>query len=139
MGALSISFLLYLAFAAVIGALVHSKGRVLSKIYPFELLFLFMPWLTLLAMGVIFFGSIDYFEKSSGIWMYFWGLQSISAGIIGGFILMPRYFVLAETTASRVLVNTMSALAFSGLFAFSRIFLFALSNPEINQARALAG
>jgi len=133
MSALASSFVVYSCVTATVGGMVHSKGRERAYIAPFEFIFLFMPWLTLLAMAMFFFGSIEIFHQRSGVWMYFWVLQTISAGIIGGFVLMPRYFVKADTTASRLLVNMIGGLAFSALFAFTRIFLFALTGASAGE------
>lgn len=128
MGALEQSLAIYALATAIVGAAVHSKGRLLKTIHPFEFLFLFMPWATLVLMGVAFFGSLDYFYENSGIWLYFWILQIISAGILGGFVLMPRYFVKADTIAAKMLVNTIGGLVISLTFAFTRLPLFALSS-----------
>jgi hypothetical protein len=133
MSAFTLSFLIYSGVIAVVGAMVHSKGRELAHIDPFEFLFLYLPWLALLSMAVFFFGSIEIFDQRSSIWMYFWILQTISAGMVGGFVLMPRYFVQADTIAAKVLTNTLSGLAISGVFAFSRVFLFALSGASASE------
>ena len=130
MGALAQSFVIYSAVTAMVGGMVHSKGRELQKIAPFEFLFLYMPWLALLAMAVAFFGSVDFYVERSGIWQAFWILQTISAGIIGGFVLMPRYFVKADSMGAKMLVNLISGTVISIVFAHSRFFLFVLSNPE---------
>lgn len=132
MNALALSFFTFIVPAAAVGALVHSRGRErMQNVLPFEFLFLFTPYITLLVMGIAFFGSISYFDDHTSIWLYFWLLQAFSAGILGGFVLMPRYFVKAETTAARILVNTIGALAISAIFAFSRIFLFAVSSINV--------
>ena len=130
MSALAQSFVIYSAVMATVGGMVHSKGRRLQTIAPFEFLFLYMPWLALLGMAVVFFGSVDFYVDRSRIWEAFWILQTISAGIIGGFVLMPRYFVKADSTGAKMLVNLISGLVISVVFAHSRLFLFALSNPE---------
>lgn len=132
MGALSLSFFTFILPAITVGALVHSRGRErMQNVLPFEFIFIFMPYITLLIMGFAFFGSISYFDDHTSVWLYFWLLQAFSAGILGGFVLMPRYFVKAETTAARILVNTIGGLTISAIFAFSRIFLFAVSSINV--------
>jgi hypothetical protein len=134
MGAVLQSFIIYSAATAVVGGMVHSKGRELQKVAPFEFLFLYMPWLALLGMAIGFFGSVDFYVGRSGIWEAFWVLQTISAGIIGGFVLMPRYFIKADNASAKMLVNLVSGLAISLLFAHSRLLLFALSSPDYNSS-----
>jgi len=111
----------------VFASMVHSKGRHFNNIQTFELIFLFVPWLTVVGMAYIFFGSIDGLYERSGIWQFFWIMQVIGAGLVGSFVLMPRYLVKADTLAARLLVNVIASLSISALFAMSRVFLFALS------------
>jgi len=134
MSALAQSFVIYSAITAAVGGMVHSKGRELEKVAPYEFLFLYMPWLALLGMAVAFFGSVDFYVDRSGIWEAFWILQTISAGIIGGFVLMPRYFVKADSMGAKMLVNLISGLVISMVFAHSRLFLFALSNSDYSSS-----
>ncbi|NWF37016.1 hypothetical protein [Mariprofundus sp. KV] len=121
------SLLIYAAMLVIFASMVHSKGREFNTIHPFELIFLFVPWLTVVAMAYIFFGSIDALYERTGIWQFFWIMQVIGAGLVGSFVLMPRYLVKADTLAARLLVNVIASLSISALFAMSRVFLFALS------------
>ena len=121
------SLLIYTVMLIVFASMVHSKGRHFNNIQTFELIFLFVPWLTVVGMAYIFFGSIDGLYERSGIWQFFWIMQVIGAGLVGSFVLMPRYLVKADTLAARLLVNVIASLSISALFAMSRVFLFALS------------
>ena len=127
MGAIFQSLLIYACVIAVFASMVHSKGRRLNKLAPFEISFLFMPWLTVVAMAFIFFGSVEEFYQRSPIWVFFWMLQVVGAGMVGSFVLMPRYFVKAETLGAKILVNLIASLSLSFLFAFTRLTLFALT------------
>lgn len=131
MDSLTQSFLCYSGFAALIGGIIHSRGRERAKLANYEYLFLLLPWLSLVAMAVAFYGSTDYFGERTGIWSFFWIMQSIGAGMMAGFVLMPRYFVKAETFAAKMLVNLASAMAVSLIFLVTRFYLFALSSPFV--------
>jgi len=126
MGAILQSLLIYTCVIAVFASMVHSKGRHLTRLAPFEIIFLFMPWLTVVLMAFIFFGSVEAFYQRSPIWIFFWLLQVIGAGMVGSFVLMPRYFVKAETVGAKILVNLIAGLSLSAIFAFTRLVLFAL-------------
>ncbi len=121
------SLLIYVAMLVVFASMVHSKGRHFNNIHLFEVLFLFVPWLTVVGMAYIFFGSIDALYERSGVWVFFWIIQVIGAGLLGSFVLMPRYLLKAETLAAKLLVNVIASLSISAVFAMSRVFLFALS------------
>ncbi len=127
MGEVFQSLLIYTCVIAVFASMVHSKGRRLTKLAPFEISFLFMPWLTIVLMAFIFFGSVEAFYQRSPIWVFFWLLQVVGAGMVGSFVLMPRYFIKAETTTAKILVNLVAGLSLSALFAFTRLTLFALT------------
>ena len=126
MGAILQSLLIYTCVIAVFASMIHSKGRHLNKLALFEISFLFMPWLTVVAMAFIFFGSVEALYQRSPIWIFFWLLQVVGAGMVGSFVLMPRYFVKAETLGAKILVNLIAGLSLSFLFAFTRLVLFAL-------------
>ncbi|GAV20745.1 hypothetical protein MMIC_P1718 [Mariprofundus micogutta] len=128
------SLLIYMAMLLVFASMVHSKGRQFNNIQPFELLFLFMPWLTVVGMAYIFFGSIDALYERTGIWVFFWIMQVIGAGLVGSFVLMPRYLVKADTLAAKLLVNLIASMGISAVFAMSRVFLFALSGDAYFEA-----
>jgi len=121
------SLLIYALVLVVFATMVHSKGRHFNQIHPFEIAFLFMPWLTVVGMAYIFFGSIDALYARTGVWTFFWIMQVIGAGVVGSFVLTPRYLVKADTVAAKLLVNVIASLSVSGIFAMSRVFLFALS------------
>jgi len=121
------SLLIYAAMLVVFATMVHSKGRHFNNIQLFEILFLFVPWLTVVGLAYIFFGSIDALYERTGIWVFFWIMQVIGAGLVGSFVLMPRYLVKADTLAAKLLVNVIASLSISAVFAMSRVFLFALS------------
>jgi len=122
------SLLVYCCIIAVFATMIHSKGRNLARLAPFEFLFLFVPWLTIIAMAYIFFGSVEALYARSPIWIYFWLLQVAGAGVIGSFVLMPRYFFKANTFGAKVLVNTVASLSISAVFAYTRLLLFALTS-----------
>jgi len=122
------SLLIYCCIIAVFASMVHSKGRHFAKLAPFEFLFLFMPWLTIIAMAYIFFGSVDALYARTPIWIFFWLLQVAGAGVIGSFVLMPRYFFKAESLGAKILVNTIASLSISVVFAYTRLLLFALTS-----------
>lgn len=128
MSAILQSLLIYSCVIAVFASMVHSKGRHLNRLAPFEFLFLFMPWLTVIAMAYIFFGSVETLYERTPIWIFFWLLQVVGAAVVGSFVLMPRYFVKAETVIAKVLVNTVAGLSISIIFAFTRLLLFALTS-----------
>lgn len=107
--------------------MVHSKGREFNTVARFELIFLYMPWLTVVGMAYVFFGSVDALYQRTGIWSFFWNMQVVGAAIVGGFVLMPRYLIKADTFAAKMLVNVIASFGISGLFAMTRVFLFALS------------
>ena len=127
MGAILQSLLIYTCVIAVFASMVHSKGRRLARLEPYELSFLFVPWCTVVAMAYIFFGSVDEFYQRSPIWVFFWLLQVVGAGMVGSFVLMPRYFVKADTLGAKLMVNLIASLSLSALFAFTRLTLFALT------------
>lgn len=127
------SLLIYSCIIAVFATIVHSKGRYFAQLETFEFLFLFIPWLTIVVMAYIFFGSVEALYKRSPIWLYFWLLQVVGAGIIGSFVLMPRYFFKADTVTAKILVNSVASLSISALFAYTRLLLFALTS-EVSAA-----
>lgn len=43
------SLLVYCCIIAVFATMVHSKGHHFDRLAPFEFIFLFMPWLTVIA------------------------------------------------------------------------------------------
>lgn len=127
MSALLQSLLIYSAVLLIFATMVHSKGRAFNSVHFYEIIFLYMPWLTVVGMAYIFFGSVDALYERTGIWAFFWVMQVIGAGMLGSFVLTPRYLVKADTLAAQLLVNVIASMAISALFAMSRVFLFALS------------
>lgn len=127
------SLLTYCCVIAVFATMVHSKGRRFARLEPFEFLFLFVPWLTIIAMAYIFFGSVEALYARTPIWTFFWLLQVAGAGVIGSFVLMPRYFFKADTLGEKVLVNTVASLSISAVLAYTRLLLFALTS-EVSAA-----
>jgi len=121
------SLLIYTGVLIIFATMVHSKGREFNSVQWFEFIFLFMPWLTVVAMAYIFFGSVDALYERTSIWAFFWLMQVIGAGMLGSFVLTPRYLVKADTLAAKILINVIVSLGMSALFAMSRVFLFALS------------
>jgi len=128
MSAILQSLLIYTGVIAVFATMVHSKGRHLNRLAPYEFLFLYMPWCTIVAMAFLFFGSVETLYERTPIWVFFWLLQVAGAGVVGSFVLMPRYFVKAETVMAKVLINTVAGLSVSMIFAFTRLLLFALTS-----------
>lgn len=122
------SVLVYSFASFGIGSMVHNKGRELNKVASYEFLFLFFPFLGILALAYAFFGSINVFEERGGLWLTFWWLQTFNAGIVGGFVLAPRYFFKADTHAARILINTASGFALALLFAYTRLSLFTINS-----------
>lgn len=111
----------------VFASMVHSKGRHFNQIQRYEIIFLYLPWLTVVGLAYIFFGSVDALYERTGVWIFFWIMQVIGAAMVGSFILTPRYLVKADTLAAQLLINVIASLAFSAVFAMTRVFLFALS------------
>lgn len=118
------SFTLYAMPANIIAGLLYVMGRERAGLLNIEYPFIYLPWLTLLVLSWGFFGMDEMFADDLMLQTFIVVLQSVACGVLGGFILLPRFYFPAETATEKLRITCISALVFSAVYAFTRVLLF---------------
>lgn len=126
MNAYLLSFLIFSVFSNIIGGLIYYKGtKHHTEWLPFEYLFTYTPWFAFLLLAKIFFGGLESLWEDPGLHAILI-LQSVSAGVFGGLILLPRLFIKMKTARSRMLLTSLTALGLTALYSIMRIILLSI-------------
>lgn len=119
------SFTLFAIPANIIAGLLYVGGRQKAGLLNMEYPFIYLPWLTLQALTWGFFGMDEIFANDQMLQAFIVVLQSVACGVLAGFILLPRFYFPAESTAEKLRITCISAAIFSAVYAFTRILLFS--------------
>lgn len=119
-------FTIYFLAANLVAGVIYLFGQKKAGLLWYEYPFIYMPWLAMLLM-------LDDFASLPGVagtdisLKYFLLLvQGFSCGILGGAILLPRFFLRAENVFEKLKVTFLSGLVVSLLYLISRYLLLEM-------------
>jgi len=118
------SFTLYAIPANLIVGVFYVMGREKAGLLKSEYPFIYLPGLALMLLSWGFFGETKMLVEDETLRLFIVIMQAFSSGVLGGFVLLPRYFFPAETMKQKLRITFISALVFSAVYVVSRVILY---------------
>lgn len=118
------SFTLFAIPANLIVGLFYLMGKEKAGLLWYEYFFIYLPYVTLNILSWLFFDVTTGLDIEHTLKIFILVLQSVSAGVLGGFVLLPRFFYPAVTVSGKLRISLLSALVFSLVYALTRVLLF---------------
>lgn len=123
MSSFVISLSLYLLSANVVAGAFYVFGRKKAGLLWVEYPFIYTPWIVLQLLTPAF-EEIPALAGMDISFKYFlFMLQGFSCGVMGGMILLPRFFVKADTVWEKLRVTMISSLLMGILYLITRYLL----------------
>lgn len=118
-----ISITMYLFAANLVAGAIYVFGQKKVGLLRSEYFFIYLPWLALMVLMPSFevLPGVDDTELSLRYFLFL--VQGFSCGIFGGMVLLPRFWIRAETTFEKLRVTAISSLLVSALYMFTRWLL----------------
>lgn len=123
MSSFVISLSLYFLSVNVVAGCFYVFGRKKAGLLWAEYPFVYTPWvvLQLLTPGFEQIPALAGMETSFKYFLFM--LQGFSCGVMGGMILLPRFFVKADTVLEKLRVTMVSSLLMAVLYLVTRYLL----------------
>lgn len=123
MSSFVISLSLYLLSANIVAGAFYVFGRKRAGLLWIEYPFIYTPWivLQLLTPGFEAIPALAQMEASFTYFLFM--LQGFSCGVMGGMILLPRFFVKAESAREKLRITIISSLLMAALYLITRYLL----------------
>ncbi|MDX8403698.1 MAG: hypothetical protein R8K54_04740 [Mariprofundaceae bacterium] len=121
------SFILYAIPANIVAAAVVVAGTKKMQVtwHPAEYLFIYLPWLSFIALTFVIFGGFDNVPELGAVKVFLLVFQSIGSGLMGGLVLMPR-LVIKKSKLSPLTITAISATCVAILYTKFRMLLFIM-------------
>lgn len=122
-----LSFILYAIPANIIAAAIVVVGmkKMQAAWHPAEYLFIYLPWLSFIALTYVIFGGLDNVPEVGAVKVFLLVFQSIGSGLMGGVILMPR-LLAKESKLSPLTITAISGFCVAILYTKFRMMLFIM-------------
>lgn len=121
-----ILFTVYFLAANLVAGAIYIFGQKKAGLLWSEYPFIYAPWL---AMMIVFddFSNLPGLAESDLSLKYFLMLvQGFSCGILGGAVLLPRFFIRSQGVMDKLRTTLLSSLTISILFLVSRFLLLEM-------------
>jgi len=119
------SFTLYAIPPNLIVGIFYVMGREKAGLLKSEYLFIYLPGLALMLLAWGFFGGTELLVEEETLRLFIVVMQAFGCGVLGGFVLLPRYFFPAETMKQKLRITFISAMALSTFYVVSRAIMYA--------------
>ncbi len=122
-----VSFLFYAVPANLIAVAIVIAGVKKMRVnwHPVEYLFIYLPWLSFIALTYVIFGGLDSVPEVGAIKVFLLVFQSIGSGLMGGLVLMPR-LVIKNSRLGSLTITAISATCIAVLYTKFRMMLFIM-------------
>lgn len=123
------SFTLYAIPANFIGIMFFLVGKNKVGLLNAEYFFIYVPWFSLIVLSWLFFEDAQGITDELSLQAFLVILQSVSCGILGGLVLLPRFLFksrvsASSTTAEKLRFTCISSLVMTSIYIVSRVILF---------------
>ncbi len=116
-----ISITMYFFAANIVAGAIYIFGQKKVGLLRIEYLFIYTPWLALMLIMPNFTELPVGTDMSLKYFLIM--VQGFSCGIFGGMVLLPRFWVSADSVAEKLRITAISSLIISTLYLFSRWLL----------------
>jgi len=118
-----ISITIYLFAANLVAGGIYIFGQKKAGLLWIEYPFIYMPWLAFMLILPSFSTIPGVAENDLALQYFLLMVQGFSCGIFGGMVLLPRFWIKADTTAQKLKITFISSLVVTILYLFSRWLL----------------
>ncbi len=119
-----ISVTLFLFSANVVAGVIYMFGKEKVGLLWIEYPFIYAPLIIFQLLMPQFMSIPELAENANSLKYFLFMLQGFSCGVIGGMILLPRFFIPATTTMEKLKVTAYSCLALSAGYLVTRWIFF---------------
>lgn len=126
MNNLVMSLTLYLIAANLVAGTIYFFGQKKIGLLWFEYPFIYVPWVILLLIMPEFVEIVGYADLDPSLTFFLFLMQGFSCGILGGIILLPRFFIKAETGWDKLKITMISSLAVGVFYIATRYLLLEM-------------
>lgn len=135
MDSILISVTLYLISANVVAGVIYVFGQKKVGLLWAEYPFIYTPLIIFQILMPQFMAIPDLAETENSLKYFLFMLQGFSCGVLGGMILIPRFFIAATTTFEKLKVTLISSLGMAGMYLVTRWIFFEVLRYLIPQMR----
>lgn len=118
-----ISITIYLFAANLVAGVIYMFGQKKVGLLWIEYPFIYMPWLAFMLLLPSFSTLPGVADNDLALKYFLLMVQGFGCGIFGGSVLLPRFWIQADTAAEKLKVTFISSLIISLLYLFSRWLL----------------
>ncbi len=118
-----ISITIYLFAANLVAGGIYVFGKKKVGLLRIEYPFIYTPWLAFMVLLPSFSTLPGVAESDLALKYFLLMVQGFSCGIFGGMVLLPRFWIKADTTAQKLKITLISSLVVTILYLFSRWLL----------------
>ncbi|MDX8390034.1 MAG: hypothetical protein R8M38_06030 [Mariprofundaceae bacterium] len=125
MSSLVISFTMYFVVANIVFGTFYMFGKDKYGFLAVEYPFIYMPWLALQLITPSFV-NLPLAETDLAFKYFLFMMQGIGCGVIGGGVLFPRLFFIANSAWQKLRITIISSVVMAMLYLASRAILLEL-------------
>lgn len=118
-----ISITIFLFAANLVAGVIYVFGQKRVGLLWIEYPFIYMPWLAFMVLLPSFSVLPGVADNDLALKYFLFMVQGFGCGVFGGMVLLPRFWIRADTTAEKLKVTLISSLIISLLYLFSRWLL----------------
>jgi len=118
-----ISITIYLFAANLVAGGIYVFGQKKVGLLWIEYPFIYMPWLAFMMLLPSFSTLPGVADSDLSLKYFLLMVQGFSCGIFGGLVLLPRFWIKADTTAQKLKITLISSLIVTVLYLISRWLL----------------
>lgn len=126
MNSLVISLTIYLIAANLVAGTIYVFGQKKLGLLWIEYPFIYTPWVILLLIMPEFTKTLGLADLDPSLMFFLFMMQGFSCGILGGVVLLPRFFFKAESRWEKLKITMLSALVMGMFYLVSRYLLLEM-------------
>lgn len=118
-----ISITIYLFAANLVAGGIYIFGQKKVGLLWIEYPFIYMPWLAFMVLLPSFSTLPGVADNDLALKYFLLMVQGFGCGIFGGSVLLPRFWIQADTTVEKLKITFISSLVITALYLLSRWLL----------------
>jgi hypothetical protein len=118
-----ISITIYLFAANLVAGVIYMFGQKKAGLLWIEYPFIYMPWFAFMILFPSFSALPGVANNDLALKYFLLMVQGFGCGVFGGMVLLPRFWIQAETIVDKLRITLTSSLIISLLYLFSRWLL----------------